>query len=84
MVLRHEWVYYVSRAERILLWLQWTVGGGKWHNHVGPCKPEWEFGFYSKHNGELAEGVTKSDLLKKKKITCTCVQEYKRACMTQQ
>ena len=43
------------------------MGGGKWHNHVGPCKPEWEFGFYSKHNGELAEGVTKSDLLKKKK-----------------
>lgn len=53
VVLRHKWTYYVSGAERILLWLQCTVWGGKWQNCVGPCKPEWEFRFYSKHRESL-------------------------------
>lgn len=47
----------VSGAERSLLLLECTVRGGKWQNPVGPRKPEWEFGCYSKHTGESLEGT---------------------------
>ena len=41
-------------------YVQCAVWGGEWHSlkyELGPCKPEWEFGFYYKHSRESLENT---------------------------